>query len=180
MNIFMLDYNPKLSAQFHNDKHVVKMIVEYAQLLSTAHRILDGKEEEVRYQTKTGSFRKKKVFSLVDNTLNTSIYAAAHVNHPSSIWVRESKSNYNWLHEMSLHLVEEYKIRYGNKKHKTESVLINLFKVPSNINDHGFTLLKLAMPEKFHKTCPVESYRDYYRTDKEHLANWKTNKPYWF
>jgi len=42
MNVFYLDRNPITAAQMHCDKHVVKMILEYAQLLSTAHRLLDG------------------------------------------------------------------------------------------------------------------------------------------
>ena len=44
MNIFYLHENPKICAEMHLDKHSSKMLVEYAQLLSTAHRVLDGKE----------------------------------------------------------------------------------------------------------------------------------------
>ena len=43
MNIFVLDEDPTIAAQMQCDKHVVKMIVESAQMLSTAHRMLDGK-----------------------------------------------------------------------------------------------------------------------------------------
>ena len=42
MNIFYLDKDPAVSASMHLDRHVVKMCTEYAQLLSTAHRLLDG------------------------------------------------------------------------------------------------------------------------------------------
>ncbi len=42
MNIFYLDHDVYKCAEMHNDKHTVKMILEYAQLLSTAHRFLDG------------------------------------------------------------------------------------------------------------------------------------------
>ena len=44
MNIFYLDKEVVPCAQMHLDKHCVKMILEYAQLLSTAHRVLDGME----------------------------------------------------------------------------------------------------------------------------------------
>ena len=54
MNIFYLDRHPKICAEYHCDKHTVKMIIEYAQLMSTAHRVLDGEE----YYDKTSNGRK--------------------------------------------------------------------------------------------------------------------------
>lgn len=176
MNIFMLDENPKLSAQYHNDKHVVKMIVEYAQLLSTAHRVLDGKPKKVDYVTTTGKPRSKTIYVL-DGT--EGIYEAAHVNHPSAVWVRESVSNYLWLHEMSVYLCREYSVRY-NKIHKSQSVIAKLSNLPKNIRSVGKTKLPLAMPEKYHKENPVEAYRAFYRDGKSHIANWKTVVPNWF
>ena len=53
MNIFYLHKDPKVCAEQHLDKHVVKMLIEYAQLMSTAHRMLDG----VMYQGKTKAGR---------------------------------------------------------------------------------------------------------------------------
>lgn len=41
MNIFYLERDPKIAAEFHCDKHVVKMIVESAQMLSSAHWMTD-------------------------------------------------------------------------------------------------------------------------------------------
>ena len=52
MNIFYLHENPKICAEMHLDKHASKMCIEYAQLLSTAHRVLDG--TEYYGKTKTG------------------------------------------------------------------------------------------------------------------------------
>ena len=49
MNIFYLHNDPKVCAELHVDKHVVKMIVEYAQLLSTAKRMTDG----IKYEAKS-------------------------------------------------------------------------------------------------------------------------------
>jgi len=177
MNIFMLDKNPKISAQYHADKHVVKMIVEYAQLLSTAHRVLDGKPKKVSYVTKTGKNRNKTIYEL-NNEYLTNVYNAAHVNHPSAIWVRESHKNYVWLHEMAVELCKEYTIRYG-KIHKTQNVLSSLSFLPKNIPLKNKTNIPLAMPNECKKDCPVESYREYYRTEKKSILFWKTKIPYW-
>jgi hypothetical protein len=56
MNIFVLDTNPAKAAKYHNNKHCVKMILETAQLLSTAHRIIDGKQEEIYFKTLQGNY----------------------------------------------------------------------------------------------------------------------------
>ena len=60
MNIFYLHKHPEIAAQMHVDKHCVKMILETCQLLSTAHRILDG--EQVMGKTKLGRNVKRWVF----------------------------------------------------------------------------------------------------------------------
>lgn len=174
----MLDNNPKLSAQYHADKHVVKMIVEYAQLLSTAHRVLDGKPKKVSYVTKTGKKRTKTLYELDDKRFEA-LYSASHVNHPSAVWVRESYENYLWLHEMAVELCREYSVRY-NKIHKTQSVLSVLSFLPKKIPAITKTPLKLAMPEQYHNENPVEAYRTYYREEKQHLVSWKTRIPFWF
>ena len=88
MNIFNLHEDTKKSAQMHCDKHVVKMIIEYAQLMSTAHRILDGVEYEDRTKNNRRIRRWKHPNANVENTL----YKASHINHPSAIWTRESLS----------------------------------------------------------------------------------------
>ena len=48
MNIFILDKDPMKAAMMLCDRHVPKMIVESAQMLSTVHRLLDGKPEKRR------------------------------------------------------------------------------------------------------------------------------------
>ena len=65
MNIFYLHNDPQIAAQMHCDKHVVKMILEYAQLLSTAHHELDGVPsiecyKNVFWRVGTGNKLKKK------------------------------------------------------------------------------------------------------------------------
>ena len=107
MNIFYLHKDPEIiSAKMHCDKHVVKMIIEYAQLMSTAHRILDGDEYEGR--TKIG--RRIRRWKHLNKNVENTIYKASHINHPSAVWTRESVANYIWLYNylrncvMSIHL----------------------------------------------------------------------------
>jgi len=106
MNIFYLDHDVRKCAEMHNDKHVVKMILEYAQLLSTAHRVLDG----ILSTGISVSGRKRTVYVLADN-LDAVLYSATHVNHPSAIWVRQSDKNYDWLFGLFQALMDEYTYR---------------------------------------------------------------------
>jgi hypothetical protein len=189
MNIFFLDSDVTKCAQMHNDKHCVKMILEYSQLLSTAHRVLDGREEEGKKMV-AGSFpvrwRKFKQWKLNDER-DTILYSATHLNHPSAIWTRQSDSNYRWLHNLLVELCKEYTFRYG-RVHKCESSgLVNALKqLPINISQLEFTEPTPAMPEEIKIiNDSVASYRNYYIKSKQHLANWsgKVNSrsiPEWF
>jgi hypothetical protein len=154
MNIFYLDHDPVKAAEYHGDKHCIKMILESAQLLSTAHQVLDGP--------------------------NPNLYKLTHKNHPSAIWARESKANYEWLYSLLEALINEYKFRYG-KDHKTIEKLPYLNKPPKNIPDGPFTGPTPAMPEQY--IVPgdsLTSYRQYYKGDKSHLFNWTNrNRPDW-
>jgi hypothetical protein len=89
MNIFYVHPDPVICAQQHVDKHVVKMILEYAQLLSTAHRVLDG-SISVGVSDKG---RKKTSYKLADDR-DAVLYSATHLNHPSAKWARHSLANY--------------------------------------------------------------------------------------
>jgi hypothetical protein len=178
MNIFYLDNDVKTCAQYHNDKHCVKMILEYCQLLSTAHRVLDGVEMQI--VSKTG--RKMKCWSLLDDR-EYILYKATHMNHPSAVWVRQSANNYTWLSFLLSELCREYTYRYG-KVHKCEATgLVNaLFQCPKNIPVKHFTQPTPAMPDD----CKINgdsiaSYRNYYINNKTHLASWKNrNIPEWY
>ena len=154
----------------HNDKHCIKMILEYSQLLSTAHRVLDGTESVV-----VANGRKKKTWRL-DDDRDSNIYSATHINHPSAIWARASLSNYMWLSNLLIELCHEYTYRYG-KIHKCESsglVKLLLNRVPDNIPQGEFTQPKPAMPEEFIvANDSIASYRNYYIGGKQHLAEWK-------
>jgi len=179
MNIFYLDNDPELCAKMHNDKHVVKMILEYAQLLSTAHRVLDG----VELSGLTASNRKKKFWSLGDSRDYT-LYKATHINHPSAVWVRKSKANYVWLTKLLDECCKEYTYRYG-KVHKVErDLLLDTLSIikPNNIPDGEFTEPTPAMPEDYKVPGDsITSYRNYYLNDKVKMSRWtNTPMPTWF
>ena len=143
MNIFYLDKHYKTCAKQHVDKHVVKMIVEYAQLLSTAHRVLDGEE----YEGRTANNRRIRRFKMANSNIENTLYKASHINHPSAIWVRESSQHYWWLYLLFRELCMEYTHRYG-KIHSTESKLGEILQIkPKNIKDNGFVEPPQAMPD---------------------------------
>ena len=155
MNIFFLDYDVKKCAQYHVDKHVVKMILETAQLLCGVHHLTPQVTPQVPYKL-------------------------SHKNHPCSIWTRESLSNYLYLCELGLELCKEYTYRYG-KRHKSQDVIEWCVTNKPSIVDIGYTQPPKAMPDEYKVDSVVESYRNYYRGAKVSFAVWKNReKPFWF
>jgi hypothetical protein len=134
----------------HCDKHCVKMILETAQLLSTAHRVLDGDE----YADDVG------------------LYKATHKNHPSAVWVRQSWANYNWAYVLFISLCAEYSWRY-KKIHATSTLQIDLELRPKNLPDGYFTEPPQCMPDEYKDKCTVTAYRQYYLGEKMYMAKWK-------
>ena len=177
MNIFYLDPDPSTCAKMHLDKHVVKMIIEYAQLMSTAHRVLDGEQ----YTDKTANNRNIQRWRMKDELSEHTLYKASHVNHPSAIWVRQSKENYRWLYRMWFYLLQEYTHRYG-KKHACEKLMSALYLDPMNIPKGIFTEPTPAMPDTYKVTNDsIRSYQNYYIHDKSRFAKWKNREtPEWF
>lgn len=180
MNVFYLSHDPKTCAREHIDKHVVKMCCEYAQLMSTAHRVVDGK---VWLGVNSRGHKLKRWF-LEDGELNSRLYKASHVNHPSNIWVRSSQQNYEWLFKLWKHLCKEYTYRY-DKVHKSQRDLESILIVPPMlISDEGFTEPPPAM--KAYPKCIVEgdsiaSYRNFYWEDKRKFSAWtRRRKPEWW
>lgn len=151
------------------------MILELAQLLSTAHRVIDG---EMYIDASSG--RKIKRWKLPDNR-EEDLYKATHVNHPSAIWVRESAENYKWTYDLFVELCKEFTNRYG-KTHLTEKKLkVPLKRVPHCINKEvGFSQPPQAMPEHCRCDDAVEGYRKYYMEEKRHLNSWKNQIPEWY
>jgi hypothetical protein len=177
MNIFYLDKDPRVCAEMHLDKHVVKMIIEYAQLMSTAHRLLDG----VPYLDKTANGRSIQRWRL-EEPLETSLMKASHVNHPSAVWTRASVNNYNWLLSLWDHLCEEYTYRYG-KIHAVQNRLQHVLEMaPVNIPHTPFTEPTPAMPDVYKvKNDSLTSYHQYYAGAKNSFAKWtKRSVPDWY
>ena len=176
MNIFYLDHDVTKCAEMHNDKHVVKMILEYAQLLSTAHRVLDG--VQFTGVSKTG---RKQTRYVLSGSRESVLYSATHINHPSAIWVRQSDKNYSWLFDMFQALLEEYTYRYG-KTHACDRLVWALEVRPNNIPRGNFTEPTPAMPDEVKIAGDsIKSYRNYYINHKMHLASWKKRQvPEWF
>lgn len=180
MNIFILDENPTKAAKYQCDKHVVKMILESAQLLSTAHRVLDGVESTIIVNN-----RRKKIWSLNDER-ESNLYAATHVNHPCNLWSRESCSNYFWLFDHFESLMWVYAYRYG-KYHACTKLVDYLQHPPNNIEDKKLTPFAICMNEEDYPNCkvkndPILSYRNYYKQKYNKMQmHWTADKiPEWF
>lgn len=153
MNIFYLDYDIEKCVQAHCDKHVVKMCIEYAQLLSSVH-----------HETGTG---------------NADMYKLTHKNHPDAVWARSSLENYEYLISLAILLGEEYTFRYG-KTHKSIGVVERL-PFPQLVS-LGFTHPPKCVHDDFKGIeDPVEAYREYYKRDKAYMCTWKNRPvPDWF
>jgi hypothetical protein len=180
MNIFYFHSDPKICAQQHCNSHAVKMCVEYSQILSTAHRILDGEQTAV----KSKSGRNQKVWILPD-ARDGILYKATHVNHPSNKWVRNSVENYQWLFSLFVELLAEYKYRYG-RDHACSALVESLRWAPNNIPASGFSHPWRAMPDQYKvdKSDSMycqKSYQSYFSGEKQHIAKWTGRElPEWF
>ncbi len=187
MNIFYLERNTVECARAHNNKHIVKMILEYAQILSTAHRYLDGTlsiEKKYVIGSLPARWRNVKRWKLSDDYHNRLLYQATHINHPSTIWARSSTENYIWLANLLIACCEEYRYRY-NKTHKVEETglcYVLLKNIPKNITNAAFTEPAQAMPDKYKvSNDSIAAYRNYYIGDKARMAVWKNrNTPAWY
>ena len=178
MNIFALDKDPVISAQMMCDKHVVKMVTEYGQLLSTAHRVLDG---ELWYD-KTKSGAKIKRWKLKGDAQQRDLYKASHVNHPSNIWVRENDKNYRWMYKHFVATAKEYEYRYGRVHATYDKLNGYLWFAPKSIDQTlRATEIPQCMPDHCKRDDVQEGYRNYYREEKKYFAKWTTREePYWF
>lgn len=175
MNIFYLDHNTRTCARYHNDKHVVKMILESCQLLSTAHRLLDGTANTIQLLNKNNKLVNKIVYVLPSKRRDELFYQATHINHPSAKWARENRANYHWLACLTTELCHEYTRRYG-KVHKCyqTGLVSELQSYPENLVDGEFCQPPQAMPDEFKvDNDSISAYRTYYARGKSHIARWK-------
>jgi len=188
MNTFVLSFDPQEAASFHCDKHVVKMILESAQMLSTAHwlHLLYLKNKTI-----SDFKRVKDARSWIKENFSESLfppYAMTHVRHPCTLWTAENLSNYNWQLSLCEYLLEEYTKRY-NREHLTKSKMLWLKEnAPLNIKNEEMTLFSVCMKDEYKiydsrgMIDVVESYRNYYIKDKSRFAKWKlpSTPPEWF
>ena len=179
MNIFYLHNETQTCAQQHVDKHVVKMILEYAQLLSTAHRMLDGAE-----YIDASSGRKIRRWKLTDEHIETNLFKASLINLASAIWARKNVQNYMWLAELLEETCKEYTFRYGKVHSVERSGLMQMLKnnFPKNLPIGEFNEPTPAMPD-YCKVVgdSIKSYRNYYINEKKRMAVWKTRPtPEWY
>jgi hypothetical protein len=182
MNIFALDKSPILAAQSQCDSHVIKMILESAQMLCTAHRVLDGTKVVGKRNGRKYTYYEHSSDALHEGGL---LYKATHVNHPSNIWCRSTSDNYCWLYDHFIALCDEYTYRYG-KVHLTDKKFRQLlFTTPVNIPQGCLTPFALAMksqPQCMDESDPVKSYREFYQTKQDRMSMvWtKRSQPNWF
>lgn len=158
MNIFVLDREPKKSALYHCNKHVVKMVLETAQLLSTAIRIVtQGKDNE-------------------------KLYKLTHFNHPCSLWVRNKPENFYWTVDLGMCLASEFTFRF-NKIHKSKIVIETCYEMAIQ---HGYLKNTENLPEpefiycgpdKYRENDVINSYRSYYQHEKVDFAKY-TNRDF--
>lgn len=180
MNVFYLDQDPELCAKMHNDKHVVKMCTEYAQLMSTAHRVTDG---ELWYG-RTSNGRRIARYFLPNGEMNEVLYKASHINHPSNQWVRSSEDHYNWLYAMWMNLCQEYTHRYGRVHEAQRKLELYLMMPPVKIDNIGFNEPPPAMkefPQCIVKGDSIKSYHNYYWEAKRSFCHWTNREtPEWY
>lgn len=152
MNIFALDENPGIAARLHFDKHVVKMILETAQLLCTAHHLIDPGPQ------------------------HSNLYKKTHVNHPCSVWVRESSANYDWAYQLFVCLCTEYSLRYGK-------VHASMIRLGAELKSRPVGIPGADLRSEFAQAMPqdikdlgldsVSAYRMYYKRDKWGMMAYK-------
>ena len=151
MNIFVLDKEPTMAAQYQCDKHVVKMILESAQLLCSIWP--DGEAP----------------------------YKRTHYNHPCAIWTRTSRSNYDWLLLHSYALLHEYQKRYGKIHKSKEVIDFCSKSVHSFTSNVGTEWPQCMPDQYKMSNDVVQAYRNYYIGEKMKFAKWKLgNTPYWW
>ena len=145
MNIFYLHSNPFKAAEYQYNKHAVKMVLESAQMLCTAHHHY-GNGDNVPYRK-------------------------AHYNHPSTIWARQSIQHYDWLRDHFIALADEYHKRYGKRHLAFEKCIDSLLNPPAGMPDNGFIEPPQCMPDQYKSTSAIHAYWQYYIADKRSVVN---------
>ena len=151
MNIFVVDEDPEIAARQLCDKHVVKMILETAQMLCT----------------------------VAASQGHDTPYRATHAKHPCTLWAAKSADNWSWLLQHGLAMCSEYSRRYG-RTHKSEQVIMWCARLMMTFPESNLTPFAQAMPHKYRNECAVTAYRAYYHGEKASIATWKSEVPQWW
>jgi hypothetical protein len=153
MNIFILHDNPEIAAQFHCNKHVVKMILESCQILCTVHHM-------------------KEIHCDIP-------YRPTHTKHICVLWAGETEENFNWLLQLTKYLLMEYTYRY-EKTHKCKEVYEWLILHPLSFSEKKLTNFVQAMPQEYKMNNSIDAYRNYYNLGKKHILQYKRRHvPLW-
>lgn len=164
MNIFFLHKDPQWAANALCDKHVPKMLLESAQMLSTAVR---------RHKTEFENYDK--------------IYKSAYPNHPMTKWVGDTRTNFRWALENAVFISLEYSKRF-KKIHKSSEVINNIYDakyiedIPTQMHPDYITTPPQCMPDEYKDNDYVTAYRKYYKGAKAYFAKWQrgVNAPEWW
>lgn len=192
MNIFVFDKSPVVSAEQAIDKHIVKMPTESCQMLHTNALYFHYKEI---YEVEP-SLKDLKEFH---SHINSNLMKPAMLNHPSTIWARETPQNFLWLYRHAHALCDEYTYRYG-KEHGTRK---RIQQTPIEMIHHmetqfpsKLTPVSIAMDDSYRldyseymEANPnnsqwdfvIDSYKHYYLEGKWRFAEWRKNRmPEWW
>jgi hypothetical protein len=181
MNIFVLDQNPQKCAEYHCDKHLVKMITEHNQILGSIAYVGRGinRKKDISADFVKAVFRD---FPRKNEDGTSHPYGIGYANHPCTVWARESIQNYMWLCTLTLHMCDEYTKRYGRTHAGRKICLWYYSNMPASLPMLKMTPFPQAMPDdcKVHGDA-VTAYRNYYMKYKSGFAKWAHSEtPDWF
>ncbi len=179
MNIFILDTDPRKCAEYHCNKHLVKMITEHNQILGsiayTARGIRSKKDITPHFISKhfPGFPRKNEEGG-------SKPYGIGFKSHPCTQWAAKTLDNYRWLCELTAEMCYEYTRRYG-RKHAGEEICRWYASNHPELPITGMTPFAQAMPDSCKNPNAVIAYRQYYKEHKSRFAKWPAGKtPEWW
>ena len=192
MNIFILDSNIIKSAEYHNDFHVRKQVVEYAQILATIKRKHTGKLESVyriKYDSEKVKMHKFKLYVLPEDKFiyrfglkimdKPKIPVNVYEYHPCVLWAQKSSANYQYLYKLFIALSNEYFYRF-QKFNGASNYAAYLSKSPTFFQHHLTDFVQVVNDGCKNKN-PIIAYRSYYLKNKRHLATWRNRSiPHWY
>lgn len=156
MNIFLLDSDVDRCAQYHCDKHVVKMVLESAQILCTALWTMGVFNESNTRRTPQRDGQSDIYLYTHMGGLETRVYAPTHPHHPCCVWATDLR-NWVYLRRLAQALGKEYTHRYG-KTHKSIGV-INGLPIPEMTVGNPRSWV-IAMPDEIKADVAITSFRD--------------------